>query len=265
MKKLTYTNSANGLSMEFSSDSRTMHLDLRNFDGCSVGASAVTYKPVGIDGEKLITGTLNSRTIILPVEFTAISGGKYSRAGALGIWEQLLRTFIPLNDGWLVWTDGTRSRRIKCRTAETPKLTQVLPFLFSAQISLIADYPYWESTEEHSVSVAASASAVTVDNTCGIAVPLCIDVPSGGSQPLIYNRTAGCGLSFSIAPEQDCTVDTRECTVTLDDGSFANHLLSADSEFFRLLPGENVIQVLGTGSGSDTAKIRWRDLYMGVY
>lgn len=265
MKKLTYTNSANGLSMEFSSDSRTMHLDLRNFDGCSVGASAVTYKPVGLPGEKLITGTLNSRTIILPVEFTATDGGKYSRTGALAIWEQLLRTFQPLNEGWLVWTDGTQSRRIKCRTAETPKLTQVLPFLFSSQISLIADFPYWESTEEHSVSVAASASAVMVDNTCGIAVPLCIDVPSGGSQPLIYNRTSDCGLSFSIAPEQSCTVDTRECTVTLADGSYANHLLSADSEFFTLLPGSNELQILGTGSGSNTAVIRWRDLFMGVY
>ena len=85
LEKLTYTNSTNGLSMEFSSDSRTMHLDLRNFDGCSVGASAVTYKPVGLPGEKLITGTLNSRTIIVPVEFTATDGGKYSRTGALGL------------------------------------------------------------------------------------------------------------------------------------------------------------------------------------
>lgn len=265
MKKLTYTNLVNGLSAEFSSDSKTMHLVLDQFDGSSVGASAITYKPVELDGQKIISTTLNARTINVPVEFTAISDGKYSRSGALEIWEKLLRVFVPLHEGWLVWSDGSKSRRIKCRTAETPKLTQILPYLFSASFSLVADYPYWESTEEHSVSVAASATAVTINNACGLAVPLCIDVPAGGPQPLIYNRTAGCGVSFAIAPDQACTVDTRECAVTLADGSYANNLLTVDSEFFWLKPGENVFQILGVGSGGDTAAIRWRDLYMGVY
>ncbi len=264
MKKVTYTNSVNGLSMEFSSDSRELHLDLQNFDGSSVSAAAITYKPVDMDGQRFISSSLNARTINLPVEFAAKPDGKYSRAGALAVWEKLLQVFVPLHEGWLVWTDGTDSRRIKCRTSETPQLTQKLPFLFSTSVSLIADYPFWESTTEHSLAVAASAAAVTVKNSSGVAVPLCIDVPAGGSQPLIYNRTAGCGISFAIAPEQSCTVDTRECVVTLADGSFANHLLNVDSEFFRLLPGNNELQILGVGS-SNTAVIRWRDHYMGVY
>lgn len=264
MKKVTYTNSVNGLSMEFSSNSPEMHLDLREFDGCSVGATAITYKPVELDGQRFISSSLNARTINLPVEFTAKSDGRYSRTGALAVWEKLLNTFMPLHEGWLVWTNGTESRRIRCRTAETPQLTQKLPYLFSASISLIADYPFWESTSEHSMAMAVSTTAVTVNNSCGIAVPLCIDVPSGGSQPLIYNRTAGCGISFAIAPEQSCTVDTRECTVTLADGTYANHLLNVDSEFFRLLPGNNEFYFLGVGGG-DSAVIRWRDQFMGVY
>ena len=265
MRKVTYTNSVNGLSAEFSSESPTMHLDLKQFDGAGVSASAVTYKPVELDGQKTISTALSARSITLPVQFTAVEGGSYSRRGALAVWDRLLRVFCPLNEGWLVWTDGVNSRRIKCRAVETPRLNQVLPYLFSAAFSLTADFSYWEDCTEKRVEVAAGAQTVTVTNACGLAVPVCIDVPAGGSQPLILNRAAGKGIGVDIAPNQDCTVDTKECTVTLADGTLANNLLSVNSEYFRLLPGENEIQVLGVGSGSNTAVIRYRDLYMGVY
>lgn len=264
MKKLTFTNLVNGLSAEFSSESRTMHLILDQFDGSSVGASAIAYKPVDLDGQRLISTSLNARSVAVPVEFTAMTDGKYSRAGALAVWDKLLKVFSPLHEGWLVWSDGTNSRRIKCRAAETPNLTQVLPFLFSATFSLVADRPYWEDVQEHSVAVAASATAITINNACGLAAPFCVDVPASGSAPLIYNRTTGKNIAFTKSPGQACTVDTRECVVTLADGSFANHLLTVESEFFQLVPGNNELQILGTG-GSDTAVIRWRDLFLGVY
>ncbi len=264
MRKLTYTNLANGLSAEFSSESRTMHLDLKNFDGSSAGATAVTYCPVELDGQRTISTNLTARTVVVPVQFTATENGKYSRAGALAVWEKLLKVFVPLHEGWLVWSDGVNFRRIKCRTVETPKLSEILPFLFSASFSLVADSPCWEDCAEQSLEVSASAGTVTVTNSCGLAVPLCVDVPAGGSQPTIYNRTVGKGVAFAIAPGSGCVVDTRECTVTLADGTLANHLLTVDSEFFRLAPGDNEIQVLGVGSGSNPAVIRWRNLYMGV-
>lgn len=255
----------NGLSAEFSSESPTMHLDLKQFDGSSAGSSAVVYSPAEFDGQKTISTSLAARTIVLPVEFSAVVNGKRSRAGALAVWEQLLKVFVPLHEGWLVWTDGTNSRRIKCRTVETPKLTQILPWLFSASFSLVADYPYWEDCAEKSVTVTYSMSSVNVENTCGLEVPFCVDISGGGSsQPYIYSRTADKYIVFAIAPGSACTVDTRECTVTLADGTLANHLLSVESEFFRLLPGSNQIQVLSTVSESDSAVIRWRDLYMGV-
>lgn len=266
IRKVTYTNLVNGLSAEFSSESSTMHLDLKQFDGSGVGASAVVYSPVEYDGQKTISTNLAARTIVLPVEFTAVSGGKYSRAGALAVWEQLLKVFVPLHEGWLVWTDGTNSRRIRCRTVETPKITQVLPFLFSASFTLVADYPYWEDCLEQSKTILASVTAVEVENTCGLAVPFCVDIPGGASsQPLIFSKTAEKGLGFAISPESACTVDMKECTVTLADGTLANHLLSAESEFFNLLPGKNSIIMMSVASGdSDHVTLRWRNLYMGV-
>ena len=152
----------NGLSAEFSSESSTMHLDLKQFDGASAGASAVVYSPVEFDGQRTISANLNARTIVLPVEFSAVADGKRSRAGAIAVWEQLLRVFVPLHEGWLVWSDGTNSRRIKCRTVETPKFTQVLPWLFSASFSLIADYPYWEDVSEQSALRHSTASGTAL-------------------------------------------------------------------------------------------------------
>lgn len=264
MRKVTYTNSVNGLSMAFSSESATNHLDLKAFDGCSTAATAVTYTPALFDGQKLVSLNLSPRTIVLPVQIAVRSGGKYSRKDALDIWDKLLKTFVPLHEGILVWTDGTSSRQIKCRTSETPKITEVLPFLFSATISLIADFPYWEDCAEQSLTVESSATAYTISNSCGLAVPIYIDVPASGSNiPFIYNRTLDCGIVFASAPDSDCVVDTKECTVTLSDGTLANNLLTVNSEFFWLAAGDNEIQVLDTGDSGD-AVIRWRNLYLGV-
>ena len=264
MRKVTYTNLVNGLSAEFSSESKTMHLDLKNFDGCSAGATSITYTPVEFDGQRTISTNLTARTIILPIQISGEKDGKYSRAAALERWENILRVFSPLHEGWLVWSDGVNSRRIKCRLSETPQISEVLPFLFGATFSLVADFPYWEDCNENKVEVEASASTVTINNSCGLAVPLCVDINDPGSQPLIYSRTLDERISFAIAPSGACTVDTRECTVTLADGTLANNLLTVDSTFFRLSPGANEIQVLGVGSGSNPATIRWRNLYMGV-
>lgn len=264
IRKVTYTNLVNGLSAEFSSESSTMHLKLSEFDGSSVGAVTVNYTPVEFDGQKTVSANLAPRSIIVPVEFSAVVDGKRSRAGALAVWEHLLKVFVPLHEGWLVWTDGVSSRRIRCRTAETPKLTQILPFLFSAQFTLIADYPYWESVEEHRVEVVSSANNVTVTNSCGLAVPFCVDVAGSDNKPLILNKAAGKGISFAISPGTSCVVDMRECTVTLADGTLANHLLSVQSEFFNLMPGDNELIVLSVATGASSAVIRWRDLYLGV-
>ena len=263
MRKITYTNLVNGLSAEFSSDSPTMHLKLSGFDGNSVASNAIAYTPVGLDGQKTVSCKLSPRTIVVPVEFTAKVGERYSRSGALAIWQKLQKVFVPLHEGWLVWSDGTNSRRIKCRTSETPKLTEILPYLFTASFTLIADYPYWESCTEHNIAVTAGTSHISIMNDCGLEVPICVDVPGDCLNAFILmSDTAGEGLAFGSKIEQGFTIDTKECTVTLADGTLANHLLTVNSSFFKLKPGSNVLRAIGLGSGN--AAVRWRELYMGV-
>lgn len=263
MRKITYTNSINGLSAEFSSDDPLMHLDLKNFDGCSVGANSVVYKPVEFDGQRVISTNLSARTIILPIQFTAKSNGRYSRAAALDKWTEILKTFVPLHSGTLTWTDGTKSRRITCRTLETPQITEMLPYLFSAQIQLVADYPYWEDVEEQSLDLSQD---MYIDNNCGIPLPFCIDVPAGSSSFGISGWLYGVGrigtLTFHTVIAQACTIDTKNCTVTAADGTLVNNLLTADSAFFKMLPGRNAF--IYSAILTDTATLRWRNLYMGV-
>lgn len=263
MRKVTYTNLVNGLSVEFSSEDPLTHLDLKNFDGSSVGANAVTYSPVGTDGQHTVSVNLPARTITLPVEVAGRAGGKYSREKALERVNKILQCFVPLHDGVLKWTDGKRTRTINCRTAETPKFSAMLPFLFSTTISLTADYPYWEDTAEHSVEL-GNGRAITITNNCGVAVPFCLDVPANSTAPIIYSYTADAVIWFDILPEKACTIDTKACTVTLSDGTFANHLLDPMSSFFKLLPGENVFDVLEWLGDDTKAVIRWKDLYLGV-
>lgn len=266
MRKVTYTNLVNGLSVEFSSEDPLTHLDLKNFDGSSVGANAVTYSPVGVDGQHTVSVNLPARTITLPIEVAGRANGKYSREKALERVNRIMQVFVPLHDGLLTWTDGKNTRTINCRTAETPKFSAMLPFLFSATITLTADYPYWEDTAEHTFEVynKSEFAFVTVTNSCGVAVPVCIDIPASGTSPIVWLESSEEGLIFDQEPRQGCTVDTKECTVTLADGTLANHLLDPISTFFKLRPGDNKFMIMKWLGDEARVLLRWKDQYLGV-
>ena len=260
MRKITYTNAVNGLSVEFSTENPLMHLNLEGFDGSSVSANSITYTPVEYDGQKTVLNNLSARTITLPLEFSAKVDGKYSRSEALKVWEKLCSVFVPIHCGTLVWTDGTRSRQIECRAAEVPRITQVLPFMFSTVVNLVADFPYWEDTNENSKTL-SSGVGITVTNECALAVPCYIDVTaSASSQFSCVNATVGKGLSFT-GYSGSFTIDSKKCAVILSDGSYGNQYLGVSSEYFWLAPGDNTFHVANYSSG---LTIRWKNMYLGV-
>lgn len=265
MRKITYQNSVNGLAMSFSSTDALTHLDA--LDGSSCGSRRITYTPFGMDGQKLISANLDARTITVSVSFTDIRDGKYSREAALLKWRELLRVFVPGNTGVLTWTDGTNSRQIVCETVETPNYTQRLPWLFSAELTLIADSPYWYDTAVNTLEIDGTYSSFTLNNDCGLPVPFQVTVTQRGAQPFIFSKTLNKGIVFArgIGSADGCVVDTESCTVTLFDGSLANHLLAPASDFFRLVPGDNELDLLpGVGSSAGTGVLTWRKAYMGV-
>lgn len=233
---------------------------LEAMDGCSCGSTAVTYRPMEFDGQRLISASLNSRTIKLSVSFSGKNGGLYSRSAALAHWNEIQRVFVPGQTGTLVWTDGVNSRTIKCRCSETPLPSEALPFLFRAAIQLTADRPLWYDGTENVTALESSSHSLTIVNDCGLAVPLIMEA-SATSEIFAVASSRGGGVAFGNTVGEGFVIDTDACTVISDSGELVNHLLSVESEFFKIMPGENIL----TFAGSAGVSVRWRKAYMGVY
>lgn len=260
MRKITFENETNGLSLSFSTDTPMMFLE--SFDGCSCSTSDIVYKPFGYDGQYLVNSTLNPRTIPFTINFGGKSAGRYSRAIALRKWDEIQRVFAPGSAGVLTWTDGTNSRFIKARCTELSPPKQILPFLFSASISLVADKPLWLDTVENSVVFPHASGDFSITNECGIPVPVIIDVTTGANTMIISNFTVDKAIGFGQTVSGDFIIDCGECTVRDISGELCSHLIRADSEYWSLVPGVNNIAAVGDVR---YARIRWRNAYAGVY
>lgn len=274
-QKITFENKVNGFSAVFSSDNPKSLLE--RFDGSSCGSEAITYRPLDYNGQKFVSSTLTARTIQFAVSFCGRKNGRYSRAAALEKWEELQRVFVPGQEGTLTWTDGINTRFIKCRADSVPLPTEVLPFLFRVEFSMVADNPLWFDSIEHVEDLTAQYSShkIFVYNPCGIAVPfkMSFEMPAGK----IFVMTAGQvrddesvmplgGILFTTslnAGNTIFTIDTAECTVRNSDGELCNQLLNAQSTFFQLAPGE--IKFNFGGDRPTECEIRWREAYLSVY
>ncbi len=260
MRKITFVNSSNGLSAEFSTDTPAMFLE--SFDGCSCGTTDIVYKPYDYDGQHFVGGSLNPRTVQFMVNFRGESAAAYSRSEALKKWDMIQRTFAPGSAGTLTWTDGTVSRFINVRCTELPVPKEILPFLFSASFSVVADKPLWLDSTENVLTFDNPAAGLQINNDCGIPVPVIIEVTAGADLLVAYNHTTGKGVGFGQTVTGDFVIDCGECTVRNSSGGLCSHLISVDSEYWELVPGVNRVSVLGT---PQFAKIRWRKAYAGVY
>lgn len=263
MQKITFENYSNGLSAYFANDSPQSFL--AEFDGNSIGSTAITYKPAEFDGERFISANLNARTITFTAEWYGVNKGKFSIEESYRKWEQLQSVFVPGNMGKLTWTNGRETRFIECRTSELPNFTRVIGNKLSAEFKLVADYPYWQDVRENAFDFSGynfSDGQIVVVNNCGIAVPF-IFTCAGGS-PFLASLTAGASI-FLQRPEGGGSVeiDTRRCTVT-SGGELCNQYLSANSKFFKLLPGDNLMAITNLGYGANDCTMTWRDHYLGV-
>ena len=262
MQKITYENYSNGLSASFSRDDPRMFL--AEFDGNSVGSTAITYKPAEFDGDRFISANLNSRTITFTAEWYGVKDGRYSIKESYRMWEQLQRVFVPGQMGKLTWTNGIESRFIECRTSDLPNFSRLIGSKLSSDFQLVADYPFWQNVKEHIFDFSGYniSDLITVTNSCGIAVPF-IFTCSGGN-PFLANMTAGAFISLRRPDNAGAVeIDTRRCTVT-SDGVLCNQYLTADSSFFKLMPGGNAIRIESMNFQENNCKMTWHDHYLGV-
>lgn len=85
---------------------------------------------------------------------------------------------------------------------------------------------------------------------------------SDGDALKIYNVSFLNLPNITLKPGQKLVINTKEMTVTID-GENAIYLLDSDSDFFSLMPGENVITYVD-GSDDRTALLRtiWKDVWL---
>ena len=161
--------------------------------------------------------------------------------------------------GTLTWANGAESRFIKCRTAETPKPSELLPYLFRASFSLTADYPMWFDSVENVAQL--STGGVTIENPCGIEVPFIAEVSAASDVFVMVRMSDGAGIGLANRINEDFTIDTAACTVTTASGELVNNQLNVNSRFFGILPGTNRFNVAGHG----VVTLKWRKAYMGIF
>lgn len=262
MQKITYENYSNGLFVSFSTDDPRAFL--AEFDGSSVGSTAIVYKPADFDGDRFISANLDARTVTFTAEWYGVKNGRYSIEGSYQKWEEIQRVFVPGNMGRLTWTNGRASRFIECRTSELPNFTRIIGCKLSADFKLVADYPYWQDVQERAFDFSgySLADLIKINNSCGLPVPFVFTC--AGGEPFLGSFTAKASIAV-YRPEtaSAIVIDTQHCTVT-SNGASCNQYLSVNSKFFKLLPGENVFRITNMGYTANDCTMTWHDHYLGV-
>lgn len=280
MQRITFHNNQNDLEYSFAADTPSALLSA--FDGNSLGAEFVQFKPIDFDGSKTLSHTLNARTITFTADWYAVEGGKRSRAAALAEWERMQYVFAPGNEGTLTWTNGAETRTIDCYANEIPALHEKARGLFSADFTLTADYPLWKGSVLHSSVFTGKflMELIEIENTCAIFVPPLIKI-EGGIVSLMRTNQAG-----KTYPNKTLEIDPSRCSadraVYIDNAQqlvyqYApndtgkkldrNYSLTPYSEFFGLYPGvNNIVLTMNANSGDveTTVTFNWYDHYLGV-
>lgn len=269
MQRITFHNNQNGLEYTFATD--TPRALLAAFDGNSLGAEFVQFKPVGFDGSKTSSYTLNARTITFTADWYAVEGGKRSREKALAEWEKIQYVFAPGHTGVLTWTNGTETRTIECYSNETPALHEKARGLFTADFTLTADYPLWRGSVQHTATLSSTYTVYEIENTCPIAVPPLVKFVNGKNLSIVMQSPVNSqctDLKLQSALTTEIYIDNaKRCAYSYNSAGVMNdytHRLTPQSKFFSLYPGVNKVSFTSPLGSAPVVTFIWFDHYMGV-
>lgn len=265
MQRITYHNNQNGLEYTFAAD--TPRALLAEFDGNSLGAEFVQFKPVGFDGSKTSSYTLNARTITFTADWYAVEGGKRSREKALAEWEKMQYVFAPGQPGILTWTNGVQTRTIECYANETPELREKARGLLSAEFTLTADQPLWRG-KEHSVVLTQTNTDYIITNTCPIAVPPMFTVEAKSLVLRVNGNFIAVGTNDTYLYKILLDCEKRRAVGYFSASSYEaaheedySRRVNPSYSYPVLNPGDNIVRSEG---GPYDVTVIWHDRYLGV-
>lgn len=237
------------------------------------------------DGSTVRDELIKEREISLEVVIVASSRQElFARRRALA------RAFNPkLGQGTLSWTDpdGTEWRLDAVpEGVEYPGGDAAGPTYQRAVISLLAAEPYWYRTGvleavqyegglefpfEFPISFATVKSASLAVNNGDVAAPITVQLVGPCLNPSVTNLTTGKKLKvqYNVPSGSYIRINTAfgQKEVTLVTGATETNVmnyLTADSEFWDLVPGANELQFAEEGSNPAALMlVTWRNRYVG--
>lgn len=133
-KKLIYINSL-GEELELTNSAPFL---LQNFD-TSVNVNIYSTKGMSQDGYTYLGNTLDKGDLSL--EFSVIAN---SEEELIDYKDRIYKVFNPkLDEGWLIYKDNTKERKIKCEVNKIPYFTIVNSTVNKCLINLTANNPSW--------------------------------------------------------------------------------------------------------------------------
>ncbi len=84
--------------------------------------------------------------------------------------------------------------------------------------------------------------------------------------PRLYNDTIGAvmGLDITLVSGDAITVDMKARTIVQGTNTNRMSTKTAESKFWTLAPGENLIRLTATTFDTGTATITWRSAFLGI-
>lgn len=251
---------------------RTSPHFLNKFDGSSIGSSAVSYKAIGIHGEKTGDIKLEPRTITADVTIVGKDNdGKYSGERLAEIKNEIFRVINPLNFGKLVRVNQHSIYEIDCRVREIPCFSKSVGMYQTAKLDFYAPYPLWRSTTPRKYTLGKGINEIKVINDFGILSPIEVigTIPANASFTF-KNVTSGTLLKTGqpYPFERKFRLNTATCEIECSNikGIMvpANFIFSYDSNIdMMLLLGENILRLECTDSSMELC-ITMQELYIGV-
>lgn len=292
MKEVTYITD-NGYTIFFGKQPPFICLEIEdNFSG-----NFITSKAPLQDGNTTLAVTLTSGNINLISTIVAFGSKKKSANVVLEEYIELMNyAFNPKIEGTLIVNDGIKSKQIRCRSVAKPSLVDKYNNYAKLDIELIADNPMWESAKEYVTGIGTTYNTLRfpmyfpssmgyiynqmkVDNSTRYNMIPIIEVFSTTEileNVIITNETTNKFIEINrkIDLEEKMIIDIKlkkaEIWKKNSNGIYeysynATNWLTLDSEWFELVPGENIISINKyLMSSTPLSIIKYRIPYMGV-
>lgn len=238
------------------------------------------------DGKTHVDQLFDERTVTLQVAIVASS-----RAELMTLRGRLGSAFNPkLGLGRLTWRQPDDTEYyLDCVPAgcEFPGGEAAGASFQVAEITLIAGMPFWYRAEvieasqlsgglvfpfEFPFQLATIKTASIATNKGDVPTPITLTFVGPATSPRVSNVTTGKHLKviYTLRLGQSIRINTafgeKEVTLIDVDGTESNVMnwLTADSEFFELIPGDNSLSYSEEGGNAMAmALVQWRNRYVG--